>query len=168
MAAVALNVRLTCSKLGVCRVELLRAREPTTACQVEIRFQQTPVTRRLLKRADCWRKQLQRYLSGEQVCFRIPVDLRTGTPFQQKVWRTLQRIPYGQTRSYAWVARRIGQQRAARAVGAACAANPVPILVPCHRVLRSNGSLGGFSAGPARKRALLQLEQAGIRPVPSA
>ncbi|MBM3860310.1 MAG: methylated-DNA--[protein]-cysteine S-methyltransferase [Verrucomicrobia bacterium] len=103
-------------------------------------------------------RQLERYFAGEPVRFRVPLDLRAGTAFQQKVWRVLQRIPHGQTRSYAWVARQMGCPRAARAVGAACGANPAPILVPCHRVVRSDGSLGGFSAGLARKRALLRLE----------
>lgn len=103
-------------------------------------------------------RQLERYFAGERIQFRVPLDLRAGTPFQRKVWRILRRIPYGQTRSYAWVARRIGCPRATRAVGAACGANPAPILVPCHRVVRSDGSLGGFSAGLKMKRALLRLE----------
>ena len=86
------------------------------------------------------------------------VDLRAGTAFQQVVWRMLQTIPYGETRSYAWVARQIGKPKATRAVGAACGANPVPIVVPCHRVVGSDGSLGGFSGGLALKRRLLALE----------
>jgi O-6-methylguanine DNA methyltransferase len=109
--------------------------------------------------------QLKRYFTGEPVRFRVPLDLSTGTAFQRKVWRVLQQIPYGQTRSYAWVARQIGSPRATRAVGIACGANPVPILVPCHRVVRSDGSLGGFSAGVGWKARLLALER---RCTPSA
>ncbi len=99
-----------------------------------------------------------RYFTGEPVRFRVRLDLRVGTPFQRKVWRVLRTIPHGQTRSYGWVAQRIGAPRAVRAVGAACGANPVPVIVPCHRVIASDGALGGFSGGLARKRALLRLE----------
>jgi len=103
-------------------------------------------------------KQLQAYAAGQRVCFTIPLDLRAGTVFQQAVWRVLQIIPFGETRSYAWVARQIGKPKATRAVGGACGANPVPIVVPCHRVVASDGSLGGFSGGLALKRRLLALE----------
>jgi methylated-DNA-[protein]-cysteine S-methyltransferase len=83
-----------------------------------------------------------------------------GKPFQQKVWRVLQTIPHGQTRSYAWVAKEIGRPTAVRAVGAACGANPVGIIVPCHRVAASDGSLGGYTGGLKWKRRLLKLEGA--------
>jgi methylated-DNA-[protein]-cysteine S-methyltransferase len=102
--------------------------------------------------------QLKAYLSGKPVRFAGRLDLSSGTPFQQKVWRALQTIPRGQTRSYAWVARKIGKPKAFRAVGAACGANPVPIIVPCHRVLASDGSVGGFGGGLALKKQLLRLE----------
>ena len=87
------------------------------------------------------------------------MDLSSGTDFQQKVWQALIRIPRGQTRSYAWVAQTMGKPKAARAVGAACGANPVPVIIPCHRVVASNGSLGGYSAGWTMKKRLLALEQ---------
>ena len=93
--------------------------------------------------------------------FHCRLDLSSGTLFQQKVWRALQTIPRGETRSYAWVAKKIGKPKAARAVGAACGANPVPIIVPCHRVIAGDGSLGGFGGGPALKKRLLALE--GVR-----
>jgi len=102
--------------------------------------------------------QLKAYASGQPVRFTVPLDLRAGTAFQQAVWRTLRKIPRGETRSYAWVARKIGKPKAARAVGAACGANPVPIIVPCHRVVASDGSLGGFGGGLPLKRRLLALE----------
>jgi len=102
--------------------------------------------------------ELEAYLTGQPVCF--PVKLSTGTPFQRKVWRALLKIPRGETRSYAWVARQIGQPNAVRAVANACGANPAPILVPCHRVIASDGSLGGYGGGLAMKRRLLKLEGA--------
>jgi AraC family transcriptional regulator, regulatory protein of adaptative response / methylated-DNA-[protein]-cysteine methyltransferase len=91
---------------------------------------------------------------------RLPTDVRA-TAFQRRVWRELQRIPRGRTRSYAEVARRIGQPSSARAVARACAANPVAIVVPCHRVVRGDGSIGGYHWGAARKRSLLESEKAG-------
>ena len=87
-----------------------------------------------------------------------PLDLAIGTPFQQAVWRALRRIAPGTTRSYAEIAQAVGSPGAARAVGQACGANPIPLLVPCHRVLASGGKLGGFSAGLAWKRKLLARE----------
>jgi O-6-methylguanine DNA methyltransferase len=81
-----------------------------------------------------------------------------GTEFQGKIWRNLLDIPYGEVVAYSELAQRAGAPKAARAVGAACGANPVPILVPCHRVIASDGSLGGFSCGLAVKRKLLQTE----------
>ncbi len=87
-----------------------------------------------------------------------PLDFSCGTPFQQRVWQALRAIPLGATRSYGELARAIGAAKAARAVGAACGANPVPLLVPCHRVLAANGKLGGFSGGPEWKPRLLRRE----------
>ena len=105
---------------------------------------------------------LDRYAAGKLTAWRTPVSFLTGTEFQKKVWRALQAIPHGETRSYAWVAQLIGPPRATRAVGAACGANPIPIIVPCHRVVASDGSLGGFSGGLHRKRQLLKIEGAKI------
>ena len=105
-------------------------------------------------------QQLKQYAAGRSVNWSVPVDLSSGTGFQRKVWRALGRIPRGQTRSYAWVARKIGKPKAARAVGAACGANPVPVVVPCHRVVAGDGSLGGFGGGLPMKRRLLALEKA--------
>lgn len=81
-----------------------------------------------------------------------------GTPFQLKVWKAIARIPFGKTRSYAQIAKAVGKPGASRAVGAACGANPLPLFIPCHRVVASNGSLGGFSGGLAIKRLLLRHE----------
>ena len=89
----------------------------------------------------------------------LPIDVR-GTAFQEAVWRELRRIPVGQTRSYADIARAVGQPAAVRAVGTANGSNPVSVLVPCHRVIRSDGSLGGYAGGLDRKRKLLSAEGA--------
>ena len=91
-----------------------------------------------------------------------PLDLSAGTSFQQTVWRALQKIPGGQTRSYGEIASAIGKPKSVRAVGGACGANPIPVLVPCHRVLAANGKLGGFSGGLDWKRRLLARE--GLSP----
>ncbi len=102
--------------------------------------------------------QLREYFSG----FRIEFDLRLaprGTSFQQAVWRAVQSIPYGQTTSYARLARRVGTSKAARAVGAANGRNPLPIVIPCHRIVGSNGNLTGYGAGIAVKRRLLEWER---------
>lgn len=103
-------------------------------------------------------RQLETYLAGKNVKFGARLDLSAGTPFQQKVWRALLSIPRGETRSYAWIAKKIGNPKAVRAVGSACGANPVPIIVPCHRAIASDGSLGGFGGGLALKKDLLALE----------
>lgn len=88
----------------------------------------------------------------------IEIVLKGATPFQKKVWKVLQTIPYGETRTYKWVAQKIGKPRAVRAVGQACGANPLPLIIPCHRVVASGGKLGGFSLGVAMKKRLLKLE----------
>ncbi len=105
-------------------------------------------------------KLLQRYFSGEQVRFDLPLDLRNATPFQRAVWHACAKIPAGETRSYAWIAKRIKKPLAARAVGGALGANPVPVIIPCHRVITSAGALGGFSGGLRMKKKLLELETA--------
>jgi methylated-DNA-[protein]-cysteine S-methyltransferase len=103
------------------------------------------------------RRQLEKYFAGELRQFNLPLDLQ-GTPFQKRVWAALLAIPYGETRSYSQLARQIGASRAARAVGSANHANPVVILVPCHRVITAAGALGGYGGGLDRKRFLLELE----------
>lgn len=103
--------------------------------------------------------ELNNYFAGKLACFSTPANFKRGTEFQKKVWNELIRIPLGQTRSYAQIADAIGHHRAFRAVGSANATNPVPILVPCHRVINSSGSLGGYSSGVSIKKGLLNLEQ---------
>ncbi len=103
-------------------------------------------------------RQLRAYLSGDRTAFDLPVDLR-GTEFQRQVWQVLLQIPYGSTITYAELARRVGNPKAARAVGAANGRNPIPIVVPCHRVVAAGGKLGGYGGGLDLKRRLLALEQ---------
>ncbi|MFL5656509.1 MAG: methylated-DNA--[protein]-cysteine S-methyltransferase [Ktedonobacteraceae bacterium] len=105
--------------------------------------------------------ELRRYFAGEYVQFACPLDLH-GTPFQATVWQAMFRIPYGKTRSYGELAQAIGRPAAARAVGAAGGANPVAIIVPCHRVVGSNGSLTGYGGGLPTKEWLLALEKRGV------
>ncbi len=101
--------------------------------------------------------QLEGYFAGERRTFDLPLVLY-GTPFQKAVWQALLEIPYGEVRSYGEVAAALGRPEAGRAVGAAIGANPIPIVIPCHRVVRSDGSLGGYGGGVALKIALLRLE----------
>jgi methylated-DNA-[protein]-cysteine S-methyltransferase len=101
--------------------------------------------------------EIVRYLDGRLRRFTVPVAT-DGTDFQREVWNELLTIPYGARRTYGELARQLGRPRGARAVGAACGANPVPILVPCHRVVAAEGALGGFGAGLGVKRTLLDLE----------
>jgi methylated-DNA-[protein]-cysteine S-methyltransferase len=110
-------------------------------------------------------ERLRRYFDGQPVEFIDELDISSGTPFQQRVWQAARRIPWGETRSYQWIASEIGQPKAARAVGQALGRNPLPVIIPCHRVLASNGKLGGFSGGLEIKRRLLSLE--GASPCPS-
>ena len=111
-------------------------------------------------RFDDIRSQLSEYFAGRRRSFDLPLAPK-GTPFQLDVWRALGEIPYGKTRSYSQVAVAIGRPQAVRAVGAANGANPLPIVVPCHRVIGANGSLTGFGGGIAAKRFLLDLEMYG-------
>lgn len=101
--------------------------------------------------------QLSEYFAGRRTSFEISLDLR-GTPFQQEVWGALLAIPYGETRSYLDLARKLGNPNATRAVGAANGRNPISIIVPCHRVIGSSGKLTGFAGGLDVKERLLQLE----------
>jgi methylated-DNA-[protein]-cysteine S-methyltransferase len=109
------------------------------------------------------RQQLTEYLAGDRRAVDFPVALDGGSSFERKVWRAILRIPYGRVRSYKWVASRVGGVRYARAVGRALGANPVPIIVPCHRVIAHDASLGGFSGGLDVKRRLLRLEGVLLR-----
>jgi len=100
---------------------------------------------------------LERYASGEKVEFAERLA-PSGTEFQRRVWRAIGRIPWGETRSYRWVAAKAGRPSAARAAAGACGANPLPVVIPCHRVIASDGTIGGFTGGIGLKRELLGIE----------
>ena len=101
------------------------------------------------------KKGIEAFISGEDVKFNLRVD---GTPFELEVWSALLDVPYGQTVSYSEIAKRIGKPRAVRAVANACAKNPIPLVIPCHRIIRKSGGLGGYGPGIEKKIALLEIE----------
>lgn len=107
-------------------------------------------------------EQLDEYFAGKRRTFDLPVDTRLMTPFQRRVLTAAQRVPAGTVVSYGDIARRIGQPKASRAVGQALGHNPIPIVIPCHRVVASDGGLGGYIGGPTIKRKLLALEGANL------
>jgi methylated-DNA-[protein]-cysteine S-methyltransferase len=110
------------------------------------------------------RTELEEYFAGERRVFEVPLDVSSGTAFQREAWLALARIPYGETTTYGEQARRLGRPDAVRAVGAANGRNPLPIVLPCHRVIGADGALTGFGGGLPVKRALLDLEQ-GVLPL---
>jgi len=110
------------------------------------------------KKFSALKKDLKMYFSGKKANFKEKLDLKGGTAFQKRVWEAMLRMPFGQTRSYGWLAQQVGGKNKARAVGTACGANPIPIIVPCHRVIREDGSLGGYGGGLGMKRKLLEIE----------
>jgi len=107
---------------------------------------------------DSFKKQMRAYFEGALRAFDQKIAILSGTEFEKSVWLTLRDIPYGETRTYGWLSERIGRHGAQRAVGQALARNPVPIVLPCHRVIESSGRLGGYSSGVEIKRRLLDME----------
>ncbi|MGZ8393658.1 MAG: methylated-DNA--[protein]-cysteine S-methyltransferase [Nitrospira sp.] len=146
-------VGIAVSEKGITSIDLSPAKRRGSSRQQEVGEHDAAVA--LIEEA---RTQLLAYIQGTRRDFSLPVDLSAGTSFQRKVWKAIARIPYGRVRSYQWVASRVGGKHYARAVGMALGANPVPIVVPCHRIIAHDGSLGGFSCGLPVKRRLLKLE----------
>lgn len=145
---------------GVCFVSLGEDDEALVAA-LEREFPQAESLERDDARVGPALDALVAYLSGETPHVDLPLDIQA-TAFQRRVWQELIAIPYGETRSYSEIARRLGVPAGQRAVGRACATNPVPILIPCHRALREDGALGGYRWGVKRKRALLEHETARL------
>jgi AraC family transcriptional regulator of adaptative response/methylated-DNA-[protein]-cysteine methyltransferase len=114
-----------------------------------------------------WLQTILNFITGDELHLDLPLDIR-GTAFQKQVWQALQKIPYGETRTYADIAREIGKPEAVRAVGTACGSNPTALIVPCHRVLRTDGTLGGYHWGIERKEKLLaqEVKRTGKMPIP--
>jgi methylated-DNA-[protein]-cysteine S-methyltransferase len=148
------------SSLGTIEVEA--APEGVTRVRLSRRSRVREVgTGAALEHARFARDELTAYLEGRLRVFTVPVVVN-GTQFQKAAWGEIARIPYGRSITYGQLANLIGRPHSARAVGTACAANPVPLLIPCHRVLAGNGSLGGFAGGVDLKRSLLALERASV------
>jgi O-6-methylguanine DNA methyltransferase len=154
------KVFVASTEKGVCAVDFLKT-EKAFLRELKRKF-----TGKIVKDDSKNKKaigQLRKYLKGELQRFDCKLNFE-GTPFQKKVWSALTRIPYGQTRSYQEIAKSIGHPKAFRAVGNANGRNSVPLIVPCHRVIESNGGLGGFGHGIEVKKRLLNLEKAhGVR-----
>jgi AraC family transcriptional regulator of adaptative response/methylated-DNA-[protein]-cysteine methyltransferase len=147
-------VLIAATEKGLCSVKLaddaarLRQLLAEEFSQAEIREKDLPELR----------KKILAFIEGEASLARLPLDIR-GTVFQRRVWDELRRIPRGETRTYGEIARAIGAPAAVRAVGSACGANPVALVVPCHRAVRTDGGLGGYAWGVSRKKRLLALEK---------
>lgn len=139
------EIEITATDRGVCLIRAERLAPPASA-----------KARRLAEQA---RVELREYLEGKRTFFTVPVDLSGAPPFQREVLAAARSIPYGEVRAYAWIAERIRHPRAVRAVGTALGRNPVPLIVPCHRVLRSDGGVGGYLFGTEYKDRLLALER---------
>jgi AraC family transcriptional regulator of adaptative response/methylated-DNA-[protein]-cysteine methyltransferase len=142
---------------GVCRVAL---GDNDAALEVDLiaEFSAARVVEDKSGKLHGWVTAILAYLDGREPDLDLPLDIRA-TAFQRKVWQELQKIPFGQTRSYAEIAKRIGRPTAMRAVARACATNPVALVIPCHRVVREDGELGGYRWGADRKQSLLDAEQ---------
>ena len=148
---------IAATKKGVCRVKIGFKKETDFTRPLETAYK-TPPQKNPKALRDI-QNQLKLYLSGKSKPFDCPLDLSLGTPFQQKVWRKLLTIPHGSTRSYQWLAQAVKNPHANRAVGNANGKNPVSIIVPCHRVVRKNGGLGGYTEGTHIKQSLLDTER---------
>lgn len=148
-------LRIEATPRGVCRIAF--ANKPRSEARMEARASKQTVAGASQKHLDAACRQLREYFAGRRSRFGFPLDFQ-GTAYQRRVWRALLRIPFGRTRSYGEMAARLGGPGAARAVGRACATNPVPVVVPCHRVVGSDGELHGYDGGLWRKRLLLGLE----------
>ena len=151
-------LRVTASERGVTAIERVSRASVASRAQVSrTQVSRVKVSGRAARHADTAVRQLREYFAGTRRKFAVPLDL-DGTEFQQQAWAAMCGIRYGDTLSYAQQAKAIGKPKAVRAVGSANGANPVPIIVPCHRVIASDGSLGGYALGLAMKRYLLALE----------
>ena len=141
---------LTASPAGITRVAYRRTGGADAAPQA---------AGRAGKLLDQARREIAEYLAGERTFFTVPADLSQVQDFERAALDIAAQIPYGEVRSYKWIAEQLGKPDAARAVGGAMAGNPVPLIVPCHRVVKTDGGLGGYSFGLVRKEALLNLER---------
>jgi methylated-DNA-[protein]-cysteine S-methyltransferase len=147
---VTVNWQIAANRRGVTRLALGRGAGPRSRSEV------TKSSNDARARAE---QELRDYFAGRRMAFSVACDISELSPFAQKVLRAVAKIPYGQVRSYKWLAGRLGKPKAARAVGNALARNPVPIIIPCHRVVRGDGGSGRFVLGSGWKKRLLELEK---------
>lgn len=151
------SIFVAATSRGICSVKI----GPVSAMERELRREFPAATiRKDRSGLTAWVRKLAEHVEGSAPELALPLDVRA-TAFQWKVWEALRSIPYGSTRSYRDIARAIGKPRAARAVGRACATNPVAIVIPCHRAVRGDGTLGGYAYGLAVKKRLLEGERRG-------
>jgi methylated-DNA-[protein]-cysteine S-methyltransferase len=145
-----MNWKIAANQRGVTRLALRRGAGPGSRSEL------TKSSNDARERAE---KELRDYFAGRRMAFSVACDISELSPFTQKVLSAAAKIPYGQVRSYKWLAERLGRPKAARAVGNALARNPLPILIPCHRVVRGDGGIGHFVLGSGWKKRLLELEK---------
>jgi AraC family transcriptional regulator of adaptative response/methylated-DNA-[protein]-cysteine methyltransferase len=168
--AIAANIRYTCSDSplgrmlvaatdkGICAIQFANSDEELEqGLKHEFPF---AVRRRDDDFMHDWKDNLLAKMSGQKLDSALPLDIQA-TAFQRRVWSYLQKIPFGETRSYAAVAKGIGQPSASRAVARACGSNPIAVAIPCHRVVRTSGDMGGYRWGAERKKTLLEMEDKG-------
>ena len=151
------------SPAGIVKLTLPQATEKAALAELDLGQDAARVS---FERFDEAVSRIRDYFRGKPVDFGDKLDLSAGTEFQKKVWSNCRDIPYGQTRSYGWIAARVGKPGASRAVGNALSKNPIPIIIPCHRVLAADGGIGGFSGGLPAKRNLLKLEGIKVKNSP--
>lgn len=147
-------VKYTNTKIG--NIAIIEEKDRIVAIEINKKIEEDVVQKEtpLLKETE---KQLLEYLEGKRKTFDVPLNPK-GTKFMKEVWTALQEIPYGEVRTYGQIAQKVGNPKAARAVGMANHRNPIPIIIPCHRVIGSNGKLIGYALGMDRKEVLLKLE----------
>ena len=151
------RIWVSATERGINRVQFVDVDEEELADTMAVVYRAAVVEDRV--RLHKIRDDILAYLSGKPIKLSGALDLSEGTAFQREVWGVTRKIPYGKVRSYKWVASEVGRPKAARAAGQALSANPVPLLVPCHRVVMSDGTLGGFTGGEDYKRRLLSIER---------
>lgn len=149
------HLLLATTNQGVCAVKL-GDNSADLIKNLQQEFQNASLIQNNLQHQD-WAERILKAIAGQTADLDLPLDIQ-GTAFQQQVWQALRLIPHGETRNYSEIADAIERPKATRAVGSACGANPVALIIPCHRVLRSDGSLGGYRWGIERKQKLLEIE----------
>lgn len=150
------TVKAILSKKGICSISFPRSKKKT---RLQLQQEKTESDENLKKK---FVSEIKKYFQSGTPVSDFPLDLSLSTPFQKKVYKAAQKIGHGKVRTYGWIAKKIGNPKASRAVGQALNKNPVPIIIPCHRVVAGNGDLRGFASGLGWKKRLLELEGVAI------